>query len=94
MDFGDKLIHFAGVGSGYNFYNFGNKNVVESYTEWAKARYSLYEKLVYGKDIDFSYDEEHYNKLKKYNTFLKIQRKNKENYKKFKQTITKIQFST
>lgn len=51
MDFGAKIVHFAGIGSGMNFYNNGNGNVPESYAEWAKKRYYLYMKLLYGKDV-------------------------------------------
>lgn len=66
MDFGQNVCHFAGVGSGKSFFENGNGNVPESYTEWAKRRYSLYMKLLHNQDIDFEYSKEDYEKLKKY----------------------------
>lgn len=66
FDFGEKFIHFAGIGSGMNFYNNGNDNVPDSYADWAKERYSLYVKLFYNEDIDFNYNKEHYDLCKKY----------------------------
>jgi hypothetical protein len=46
-DFGDNLIHFAGIGSGMKFYNVGRGNVPVSYYDWAIKRYALYMKLMY-----------------------------------------------
>jgi len=64
MDFGSKMIHFAGIGSGMNFYYNGNGSVPNSYAEWAKGRFSLYMKIFYDENIDFEYDQEIYNKIK------------------------------
>jgi len=65
LDYGKKIIHFAGIGSGMSFYNNGNGSVTETYTEWAKNRYAIYMKLYYNEDIDFDYDKELYEKLEK-----------------------------
>jgi len=65
-DFGNKIIHFAGIGSGMNFYYNGNGNVPTTYTEWAKKRFSLYMKVFYNEDIEFEYEEEDYKLLKEY----------------------------
>jgi hypothetical protein len=65
-DFGNKIIHFAGIGSGMNFYYNGNGNVPPTYTEWAKKRFSLYMKVFYNEDIQFEYDENEYKLLKEY----------------------------
>jgi hypothetical protein len=66
FDFGNKIIHFAGIGSGMNFYYNGNGNVPATYTEWAKKRFSLYMKVFYNEDIEFEYEEEDYKLLKEY----------------------------
>lgn len=66
FDFGSKIIHFAGIGSGMNFYYNGNGNVPETYTEWAKKRFSLFMKVFYNEDINFEYGQEEYESIKKY----------------------------
>lgn len=66
FDFGSKMIHFAGIGSGMNFYYNGNGNVPLTYTEWAKKRFSLFMKVFYNEDIDFEYEENDYKLLKEY----------------------------
>lgn len=66
FDFGKKFIHFAGIGSGMNFYNNGNENVPDSYADWAKGRYSLYSKLFYDEELEFEYNQEHYELYKKH----------------------------
>jgi len=66
FDFGEKFIHFAGVGSGQNFVNNGNGSVPDSYAEWAKKRYSLYMKIFYDIEIGVSYDEPAYKKIKEF----------------------------
>lgn len=63
-DFGNKIMHFAGIGSGMNFYYNGNGNVPETYTEWAKKRFSLYMKVFYDEDIQFEYNKEDYELVK------------------------------
>lgn len=69
FDCGRKLIHFAGIGSGMNFYINGSGNVPLTYVNWAIPRYSLYTKLFYNEDIEIKYNEDDYNIIKK---FLKI----------------------
>ncbi len=64
FDFGAKFVHFAGIGSGMNFYYNGNGSVPDSYSEWAKKRFSLYMKLFYMQDLDYAYDNELYEKIK------------------------------
>ena len=72
MDFGNKLIHFAGVGSGMSFYHNGLGQAVKSYADWAIKRYALYSWLVLGKKLsNFEYDDEinkKYELLKPYTT--------------------------
>lgn len=57
LDFGNKIVHFAGIGSGMNFYYNGNGNVPDSYAEWAKDRFGVYMKLFYDEEIDYDYDK-------------------------------------
>jgi hypothetical protein len=64
-DFGNKIIHFAGIGSGQNFVNNGPGNVPTTYVDWAKERYALYMKLFYNEDVGVSFDEEIYETTKK-----------------------------
>lgn len=64
LDCGNKITHFAGIGSGQNFINNGSGNIPESYAEWAKERYVIYMKLYYDEDIDYNYDKEIYKKIK------------------------------
>ena len=64
FDYGKKIIHFAGIGSGMNFYNNGHGEVPLTYVEWAKKRYSLYLKFFYNKEIDVEYDKKDYQLLK------------------------------
>lgn len=64
FDFGKKFIHFAGIGSGMNFYINGNGSVPETYTEWAKERFSMYMKLFYDEDLGIKYNEDTYEKIK------------------------------
>lgn len=66
FDFGNKIIHFAGIGSGMNFYYNGNGNVPSTYTEWAKKRFSLYMKVFYNEDIEFPFEQKDYELLKQY----------------------------
>jgi hypothetical protein len=62
-DFGKKLVHFAGVGSGLNFKKNGSGNVPKTYSSWAKERYNLYSMLFCGENIG-PYDENAYKKMK------------------------------
>ena len=52
MDFGDNLMHFAGIGSGMKFYYKGAGNASVPYAEWAVKRFGLYYKLFYDKELD------------------------------------------
>ena len=61
-DFGEKFVHFAGVGSGLSFHKNGSGNVPNSYSEWAKKRYYLYSMLFYGKE-EGNYDKEAFTKM-------------------------------
>ena len=65
-DCGKKMIHFAGIGSGMNFYYNGNGSVPESYSNWAKERFSLYMKLFYNEDINYTYNQQNYELTKKH----------------------------
>lgn len=49
MDFGKKLLHFAGVGSGC--FNFKNKNDRSSYEKWSIKRYLSYNQI--DKNVNF-----------------------------------------
>jgi hypothetical protein len=55
FDVGSKIIHFAGVGSGRNFYNMKVENkspdVPNTYVDWAVERYDFYLRLFYNKYI-------------------------------------------
>lgn len=53
VDFGAKIAHFSGVGSGMNFYNHPEsaKNVPESYVDHGLRRYAMYMKLFYGQEV-------------------------------------------
>ncbi len=66
MDFGENIIHFAGVGSGMKFYFKGVENVAKSYVDWATKRFALYYKIFYVKNLEnVIIDESVYNLLKK-----------------------------
>lgn len=64
FDFGKKFIHFAGIGSGMNFYYNGNGSVPASYADWAKERFSMYMKLFYNEDLNVEYNKDTYEKIK------------------------------
>jgi len=65
MDFGNNLMHFAGVGSGMKFHNNGPGNADMSYVNWAIKRYGLYYKVLYGEDLEkVEVDAEVYKLLK------------------------------
>lgn len=66
MDFGDNVIHFAGVGSGMKFYYKGAEHTSPGYVEWALERFALYYKTLYGADLEnVSPDLNTYELLKK-----------------------------
>lgn len=64
IDFGSKLIHFAGVGSGMNFYNDKDNNTHEGYKNWAKSQYVIYQKLFYDENFIGEYDQKKYLAIK------------------------------
>ena len=64
FDFGRKFVHFAGIGSGMNFYYNGDGSVPSSYSDWAKERFSLYMKLFYNEDLTVPYNLDTYEKVK------------------------------
>jgi hypothetical protein len=65
LDFGSYLAHFAGIGSGMNFYNNGRGQVPETYSSWALKRFAIYMKVFYNKDVDVEYDINEFEKIKK-----------------------------
>lgn len=66
MDFGNNIIHFAGVGSGMKFYKKGLDNADKSYADWAIKRFGLYHKLFYNLSLEnVNINENIYNLLHK-----------------------------
>ena len=66
MDFGENLMHFAGVGSGMKFYFQGAEQTNQSYVDWALKRFALYYKLLYGISADnIEVDDKIFELLKK-----------------------------
>lgn len=64
LDFGNNVVHFAGVGSGMKFYEKGADSTSESYVNWAKKRFALYSKVIHDTTlIDIELDVEIANKL-------------------------------
>jgi hypothetical protein len=62
MDFGENLIHFAGVGSGMSFYH--NKNYAyQGYQDWSIKRFILYYRLFYNEELSTNYDVTKYELL-------------------------------
>ena len=51
MDFGENLMHFAGIGSGMKFYYKGLGSASASYAEWATKRFGLYYKIFYNETL-------------------------------------------
>lgn len=72
MDYGSKIAHFAGIGSGMSFFNNGGGTVPQGYIDWSLKRYAMYVKLFYNRDLynpdvtKIEFDEEFYNECKKY----------------------------
>lgn len=64
IDFGNKIIHFAGVGSGMNFYNNPYSSTSDGYKKWAISQYVIYQKLFYNENFEGEYDFEKYQILK------------------------------
>lgn len=62
IDFGDKLAHFAGVGSGMNFYEHPTEisQVAKSYMDFAKEKYAIFCKVFYQQHINVVYNEKKY----------------------------------
>jgi len=65
LDFGDNLVHFAGIGSGMKFYFNGADNAHKSYVDWALKRFGVYYKIFFNKSLEnVEFDEKSYNLLK------------------------------
>jgi len=64
IDFGNKIIHFAGVGSGMNFYNNSKNSTFDGYKKWATSQYVIYQKLFYNENFSGEYDKEKYEIIK------------------------------
>ena len=65
IDFGEFIVHFAGVGSGMNFFN-NKSNADAGYKDWAIKQYILYYKLFYNQDLSDNYDKEKFNTIKNF----------------------------
>jgi len=61
-DFGEKLIHFAGIGSGMKFYYYGG-NTHDGYIKWAIRRFGMYYKLFYDESFNGIEIDEHKYKI-------------------------------
>lgn len=64
IDFGSKIIHFAGVGSGMNFY-FNDSLANKDYQDWAKSQFVIYQKLFKDENFKGEYDKSKYELIKK-----------------------------
>lgn len=64
MDFGENIIHFAGIGSGMKFFKNGIGGASQGYAEWAIKRFILYNNLFYEK-IEGEIDLETFELIKK-----------------------------
>jgi hypothetical protein len=65
MDFGECLMHFAGIGSGRKFYTKGAKSAHASYVDWAIKRYGLYHKLFFEEELEgVEVDQKAYEQIK------------------------------
>jgi hypothetical protein len=64
-DFGERIIHFAGVGSGMNFY-YNGQHVNDGYARWALSRFGMYYKLFYDENFnEIEIDQNKYKIFKK-----------------------------
>ena len=52
MDFGNNLMHFAGVGSGMKFYENGPGQASKGYVDWSIKRYALYRYVVFNERLE------------------------------------------
>jgi hypothetical protein len=66
IDFGHKIIHFAGVGSGMSYYNNPGFGSSGGYISWAKSQYIIYQKLFYDENFPGEYEHDKYEIIKKY----------------------------
>lgn len=66
IDFGHKIIHFAGVGSGMSYYNNPGFGSSGGYIAWAKSQYIIYQKLFYDENFPGEYEHDKYEIIKKY----------------------------
>jgi hypothetical protein len=64
IDFGHKIIHFAGVGSGMSYYNNPSYGSSIGYVNWAKSQYVIYQKLFYDENFPGEYDSLKYQIIK------------------------------
>lgn len=65
LDFGKHMIHFAGVGSGFNFLkNSKTTSVPDSYVEWAKKRYAFFAYIFFGEEFAIQYDKKTADRIK------------------------------
>jgi len=59
MDFGNNLMHFAGVGSGMKFYTNGPGQASKGYVDWSIKRYALYKDVLFNERLEgIEVDEE------------------------------------
>jgi hypothetical protein len=66
IDFGHKIIHFAGVGSGMSYYNNPGTGTYGGYIGWAKSQYVIYQKLFYDENFPGEYDHQKYEIIKQH----------------------------
>jgi len=64
IDFGHKIIHFAGVGSGMSYYDNPGTGTSDGYINWAKSQYVIYQKLFYDENFTGEYDHQKYEIIK------------------------------
>jgi hypothetical protein len=65
LDFGEFLVHFAGVGPGMNF--FYNKSLAnKGYQDWAIKQFFLYYKIFYGEELGDSFNKESFDIINKF----------------------------
>ncbi|MFA6391478.1 MAG: glycosyltransferase family A protein [Patescibacteria group bacterium] len=66
IDFGNRLAHFAAVGSGMYYFNNKDKildNIPKSYVNFAIEKYAIFCKIFYNEDLNITYDKDKYQPL-------------------------------
>lgn len=66
IDFGDKIAHFAAVGSGMYYYHHQKdiqKKIASTYIKYALEKYAVYCQIFYKEKIDILYDASQYQSL-------------------------------